>query len=97
MKSRPSFFAIDVATTSRCRDFDVQSLENLMSRLLFGVTTSLSTTLPLILSRPRSGVATSCFFFFINLWLPDLEFLSRPARSAFNCSSVATGVLWSRP
>ena len=33
-----------------------------MSRLLFGVTTSLSTVLPLILSRPRSDVATTCIF-----------------------------------
>ena len=29
--------------------------------------------------------------------LPDLEFLSRPAHFAFNYSSVATRVLWSRP
>ena len=36
-------------------------------------------------------------FFFINSWLPDLDFLSRPARFAFNYSSVATGVLSSRP
>ena len=36
------------------------------------------------------------FFFFINSWLPDLEFLSCPARFAFNYSSVATGVLSSR-
>ena len=34
---------------------------------------------------------------FINLWLPDLEFLLRPTRSAFNCPYVATGVLWLRP
>ena len=53
---------MDVATSSRCRDFDVQSLENLMSRLPFGVTTSLSTALPLILSLPPSVVATSYFF-----------------------------------
>ena len=44
----------------------------------------------LILSRPH-------VFFFINSWLPDLEFLSRPAHFAFNYSSVATGVLSSRP
>ena len=35
---------------------------HLMSRLLFGVTTSLSTMLGLILSRPQSDVATSCLF-----------------------------------
>ena len=35
--------------------------------------------------------------FFIDLWLPDLEFLLRPARSAFNFPYVATGVLWLRP
>ena len=60
---RPCFFvatSVDVATTSKCRDFDVQSLENLMSRLLFCVTTSMSTARPSILSRPRNGVATSC-------------------------------------
>ena len=44
-----------------------------MSRLLFGVTTSLSTVLGLILSRPHE-------FFFINSWLLNLDFLSRPAR-----------------
>ena len=33
-----------------------------MSRLLFDVTTSLSTVLSLILSRPQSDVATSCLF-----------------------------------
>ena len=36
-------------------------------------------------------------FFFINSRLPELEFLSRSARLAFNYSSVATGVLLSRP
>ena len=55
-------FSVDVATSSRCRDFDVQSLENLMSRLPFGVMTSMSTALPLILSRPQSVVTTSYFF-----------------------------------
>ena len=35
--------------------------------------------------------------FFINLWLPAMEFLLRPARSAFNCPYVVTGVLWLRP
>ena len=35
--------------------------------------------------------------FFINLLLPHLEFLLRPARSAFNCPYVTTGVLWLRP
>ena len=39
-----------------------------------------------LMSRPHG-------FFFINSWLPDLEFLSRPARFVFNYSSVATGVL----
>ena len=43
-----------------------------------------------LMSRPL-------IFFFINSWLPDLEFLSRPARFAFNYSSVVTGVLSLRP
>ena len=52
LMSRPLLISVDVATSFRCRDFYVQSLENLMSRLLFGVTTFMSTALPLILSRP---------------------------------------------
>ena len=62
MTTRPLLISVNVATSFRCHDFYVQSLENLMSRLLFGVTTSMSTALFLILSRPRSGVATSCLF-----------------------------------
>ena len=96
MTSRPFLISIDVATSSECRDFEVQSSEDLALHFLLCVTTSLSAALPLILSRPRSVVATSCLFF-INLWLPDLEFILRLIRSALNFSYVATGVLWSRP
>ena len=52
----------DVASSFRCCDINVQSIVHLMSRLLFCVTTSLSTVLGLILSRPQSDVATSCLF-----------------------------------
>ena len=43
-------------------NINVQSIVHLMSRLLFGVPTSLSTILVLILSRPQSDVVTSCLF-----------------------------------
>ena len=46
----------DVVTSSRCRDIDVQSIVHLMSRLLFGVTTTLST------AHGFNSVATSCLF-----------------------------------
>ena len=85
MMSRP---LTNVATSDGCRD---------LLSLQVDVATALSTALGLILSRPQSDVATFCLFFFINSWLPDLEFLSRPAHFAFNYSSVATGVLSSRP
>ena len=47
--------------------------------------------------RDLEVVSRHHVFFFINLWLPDLEFLLRLAHSAFNFPYVATGVLWSRP
>ena len=45
-----SRFSVDVATSSRCRDLYIQFLEDLMSRLLFGVMTSMSSVLHSILS-----------------------------------------------
>ena len=100
MVSRPQVFAIDVAISECCRDLfsfahDVVTAERcrdllsclLMSRPLTDVATLISL---------QADVATACLFF-INAWLPDLEILSRPARFAFNYSSVATGVLSSRP
>ena len=53
--------------------------------------------LNLQLCRDLEVVSRHHVLFFINLWLPDLEFLLRPACSTFNCPYVTTGVLWSRP
>ena len=47
--------------------------------------------------RDLEMVSRHHVLFFINLWFPDLEFLLQPARSAFNCPYVATGVLWLQP
>ena len=47
--------------------------------------------------RDLEMVSRHHFLSFINLWFPDLEFLLRPVRSAFNWPYVVTGVLWLRP
>ena len=86
----------DVATSfSLQADVATASDSVLMSRPLPDVATSMFSQL-YILCRNFYLVSQPRVFFFINSWLPDLEFLSRPARFAFNYSSVAIGVLWSR-
>ena len=64
-----------------------------MSRPLTDVTTLVSLQADVATVSDAVLMSRPLVFFFINSWLPDLEFLSRPAFSAFNYSFVATGVL----
>ena len=73
------------------------SLFLMMSRLLNDVATLISLQTDVATASDAVLMSRPLVFFFINSWLPDLEFLSRPARFAFNYSSVVTGVLSSRP
>ena len=84
MTLRPLLINVDVTTSSRYRDF-------------YSVSRPPYLLLGLHFCRDLDVVSRHHALFFINLWLPDLEFLLRLARSAFNCPYVATGVLWSRP
>ena len=94
MVSRPQVFAIDVATSECCRDLFSCLL---MSRPLTDVATLISLQADVATFSDAVLMSRPLVFFFINSWFLDLEFLSRPARFAFNYSSVATGVLSSRP
>ena len=68
----------------------------MMSRLLDDVATLFSLQADVATASGSVLMSQPLVFFFINSWLPDLKFLSRPARFAFIYSSVATGVLWSQ-
>ena len=94
----------DVAISSLCFFLsrlldDVATLISflLMSRPLTDVATLISLQADVAIVSDAVLMSRPLVFFFINSWLLDLEFLSRPASFAFNYSSVATGVLSSRP
>ena len=108
--SRPPFFASVVATAEWCRDLKssqlisrplnvvaTSSLLLMISRLLNDVATLISLQADVVTTSNAVLMSRPLVFFFINSWLPDFEFLSRPARFAFNYSSVANVVLSSRP
>ena len=92
MKSRPSFFTIDVATTERCRDL---LYLHLMSRPLNDVATSSNSMLML---RPLLDVATSIWCRDLLVYCTAFNFVaaSKWCRDVISFSSLIYGCLtWS--